>query len=189
MHAPAHGTPMLPKHNSPTSSNPSAHSQPLTPSMHRNTDATPPSKYTTTSRNKHTQPSLTTHHAFHTWTRSSTQTPSSRKTSSTAHYNASNSSTLPVPMPPAERLVADAYTNSHQYNLLQRRASTRHTPNQQHTNSPLASTTSQTKDSHTASSNCYPTAYAVSVTKNTHNPPVRRSERPYSTDAKSYQPT
>ena len=63
-------------------------------------------------------------------------------------------------------------------------------PNQQHATSPLASTTSQTKDSHTASSKRYHTAYAVSVTKNTHNPPVHRSERPnHYTDAKSYQLT
>ena len=63
-------------------------------------------------------------------------------------------------------------------------------PNQQQANSPLASTTSQTTDSHTASSNCSHTVYAASVIKNTHNPPVHRSERPnHYTDAKLYQPT
>ena len=63
-------------------------------------------------------------------------------------------------------------------------------PNQQQANSPLASTTSQTTDSHTASSNRSHTVYAASVTKNTHNPPVHRSERPnHYTDAKLYQPT
>ena len=138
MPAPVHGKPMLPKHNSPTSSKPSAHSQPPTPSMHKSTVAAPPSKYTTTFRNTHAQPSLTTHHAFHTCTRSSTRTPFLWKPSSTAHYNAFYGLTLPVPMQPAEPLVTDACTNSQRHNISQRRTCSRHTLNQKQTSSPLA---------------------------------------------------